>query len=92
MRSGKVLIEYCPSCKWMFRATWLAQEVLSTFQQEIEQVTLKPSDIPGTFIIKVDNQIVWNREVDGGFPEAKILKRRVRDIIIPDKSLGHSDK
>lgn len=92
MRSGKVSIEYCPSCKWMFRATWLAQEVLSTFQQVIEQVTLKPSDIPGTFIIKVDNQIVWNREDDGGFPEAKILKRRVRDIIIPDKSLGHSDK
>ena len=92
MRNGTISIEYCPSCKWIFRATWLAQEVLSTFQQEIEQVILKPSDIPGTFVIKADDKVVWDREEEGGFPEAKILKRRIRDIILPDKSLGHSDR
>ncbi|MCM8537593.1 MAG: SelT/SelW/SelH family protein [Lentisphaeraceae bacterium] len=92
MRSGSVSIEYCPGCKWMFRATWLAQEVLSTFETNIKEVVLKPADEPGTFIIKTNDAIVWDRTVDGGFPEAKILKRRVRDIILPEKDLGHSDK
>ena len=92
MRSGKVSIEYCPGCKWLLRSAWLAQEVLSTFEENIEQVTLKPSNIPGTFIIHADDIVVWDREKDGGFPEAKILKRRVRDVILPEKDLGHSDK
>ena len=92
MRNGTVSVEYCPGCKWIFRAAWLAQEVLSTFEANIEQVVLKPSDIPGTFIIHADNTAVWDREKDGGFPEAKMLKRRVRDVIFPEKDLGHSDK
>ena len=92
MRNGNISIEYCPGCKWIFRATWLAQEVLSTFEADLEQVTLIPSDITGTFIIKTNDQVVWDRTVDDGFPEAKILKRRIRDIILPEKDLGHSDK
>lgn len=92
MRNGSVSIEYCPGCKWIFRATWLAQEVLSTFEQNIEQVSLLPSDEPGTFVIKTNGTVVWDRTIDGGFPEAKILKRRIRDIILPEKDLGHSDK
>jgi selenoprotein W-related protein len=92
MRNGIISIEYCPSCKWIFRASWLAQEVLSTFETDLEQVTLIPSDISGCFIIKTNDQVVWDRTVDGGFPEAKILKQRIRDIIIPEKNLGHSDK
>lgn len=34
---------------------------------------------------------MWDRKVDGGFPEIKVLKQKVRDIISPDRSLGHSD-
>ena len=75
----------------MLRSAWLMQELLSTFQNDLYMVSLKPSDITGTFNIKVDNTLVWERKADGGFPEAKILKRRVRDIIAPEKSLGHSD-
>ena len=92
MRSGTVSIEYCPGCKWIFRAAWLAQEVLSTFETDIIQVSLKPSDIPGAFVIHANDIVVWDRESDGGFPEAKILKRRIRDVIFPEKKLGHSDK
>lgn len=35
--------------------------------------------------------LIWDRKAEGGFPEAKILKQRVRDRIEPGKGLGHSD-
>lgn len=28
---------------------------------------------------------------EGGFPELKVLKQRVRNLIQPDMNLGHSD-
>ena len=91
MNKPSILIEYCPGCKWMLRSAWLMQELLSTFETDLHMVSLKPSSATGTFIIKVDNKVVWERKADGGFPEAKILKQRVRDLIAPEKSLGHSD-
>lgn len=35
---------------------------------------------------------LWDRKTDGGFPETKELKRRVRDVIDPQRDLGHVDK
>ena len=35
---------------------------------------------------------LWDRKVDGGFPETKELKRRVRDVIEPGRDLGHVDR
>lgn len=35
---------------------------------------------------------IYSYQIEGGFPELKILKQRVRDIISPASSLGHSDK
>ena len=40
----------------------------------------------------MDEELVWDRKADGGFPEIKVLKQRVRDIIAPERNLGHSDK
>ncbi|KAJ7084755.1 Rdx family-domain-containing protein [Mycena crocata] len=37
-------------------------------------------------------QLAWDRKVEGGFPELKVLKQRIRDIVQPGQSLGHSDK
>jgi selenoprotein W-related protein len=42
--------------------------------------------------ITCQGEIIWARERDGDFPEAKILKRRVRDQLDPERSLGHSDR
>lgn len=42
-------------------------------------------------MIQLNNERIWDRKVDNGFPEAKELKQRVRDKIAPTKSLGHSD-
>lgn len=87
----RVTIHYCTQCSWLLRSAWLAQELLSTFGQEIGEVALIPGT-GGVFEIAVDGQIVWERKAEGGFPEAKVLKQRVRDIIEPGRSLGHSDR
>lgn len=89
--SGTVTIRYCTQCGWLLRAAWLAQELLSTFSTDLDQVSLVPGT-GGTFVIAVDGTTVWDRTVDGGFPEAKVLKQRVRDIIDPERGLGHSDR
>jgi selenoprotein W-related protein len=75
----------------MLRAAWMAQELLTTFQDEIGEVALVPGT-GGIFEIAAAGAPVWSRREDGGFPEITELKRRVRDIIAPAKDLGHSDR
>ncbi|EKM13514.1 selenoW-related protein [Vibrio harveyi] len=48
-------------------------------------------DTGGRFEIFCNGTQIWERKKDGGFPEAKVLKQRVRDIIDPERDLGHSD-
>ncbi|KXI24100.1 SelT/SelW/SelH family protein [Photobacterium sanguinicancri] len=90
MEKAKIDIYYCRQCNWMLRSTWLTQELLHTFSEEIETVSLHP-DTGGHFRILCNGEQIWERKADGGFPEAKILKQRVRDIIDPERDLGHSD-
>ncbi|MCP9769839.1 SelT/SelW/SelH family protein [Lacihabitans sp. LS3-19] len=85
-------IEYCPKCNWMLRAAWMAQEFLSTFDGELEMVSLKPSENAGSFLIFIDKQIVFDRKSYGGFAEPKVLKQLIRDKIAPEKNLGHAEK
>jgi selenoprotein W-related protein len=92
MEKPRIDIEYCPRCGWMLRATWLAQELLSTFSEDVAVVALVPSATSGTFRISIDDVLVWCRKTDGGFPQAAELKQRVRDRIAPGRSLGHADK
>jgi selenoprotein W-related protein len=87
----RIEIRYCTQCRWLLRAAWLAQELLTTFAQELGEVALVPST-GGVFEIMVDGEVVFSREQEGRFPEAKELKQLVRDRIAPDKSLGHSDR
>ncbi|KIW65768.1 hypothetical protein PV04_07995 [Phialophora macrospora] len=42
--------------------------------------------------VKVGDTVIWDRKVDGGFPETKELKNRVRNIIEPGRDLGHIDR
>ncbi|MFE8070643.1 SelT/SelW/SelH family protein [Marinobacteraceae bacterium S3BR75-40.1] len=89
--SHRVTIAYCTQCQWLLRAGWMAQELLSTFADELDEVALRPAS-GGLFRVEVDGQLVWDRKAEGGFPEIKVLKQRVRDIIDPDRDLGHSDR
>ena len=35
---------------------------------------------------------LWDRKTNGGFPEVKQLKQLVRNVIDPDRDLGHIDR
>lgn len=84
-------IRYCTQCGWLLRAAWIAQELLTTFQDELGEVALIPGS-GGIFELRVDGELVFDRKSAGGFGELKEIKQRVRDRIAPGKDLGHSDK
>ncbi|PTB64307.1 hypothetical protein BBK36DRAFT_1085276, partial [Trichoderma citrinoviride] len=113
----RITIQFCTQCKWMLRAAYYAQELLSTFSLSIGEVALQPST-GGVFIVTIyhhqpsssssssgaetgtttaapatiQSTTLWDRKTDGGFPETKDLKRRVRDVIEPGRDLGHVDR
>jgi len=86
-----VEIEYCRQCRWLLRATWMAQELLTTFEDDLGGVTLIPGT-GGVFTVRTDGAIVWSRKDEGRFPDITELKQRVRDQVAPEKSLGHVDR
>jgi selenoprotein W-related protein len=90
-RKPAISIAYCTQCNWMLRAAWMAQELLSTFSLELGAVTLVPGT-GGIFEIYLDDDLVWERKRDGGFPDSRVLKQLVRDRIDPDRDLGHVDR
>ncbi|KAL2019674.1 hypothetical protein VTK56DRAFT_9293 [Thermocarpiscus australiensis] len=112
----RVTIQFCTQCKWMLRAAYYAQELLSTFSTSLGEVALQPAT-GGVFVVEITTsntdattsplsaaaandqppavprrQVLWDRKADGGFPETKELKRRVRDVIQPGRDLGHVDR
>lgn len=86
-----VTIRYCVDCRWLLRAQWYAGELLQTFEDALDGVTLVPGR-GGMFRVEVAGRSVWNRKTDGGFPDVAELKRRVRDVVAPGMSLGHTDR
>lgn len=90
---GKAIIDiyYCRQCNWMLRSSWMAQELLHTFSEEIDTLSLHP-DTGGRFEVYCNQQLIWERKAEGGFPDAKQLKLRVRDVIDPERDLGHVDR
>ncbi|KAL2271763.1 hypothetical protein VTJ83DRAFT_1134 [Remersonia thermophila] len=129
----RVTIQFCTQCKWMLRAAYYAQELLSTFSVALGEVALQPAT-GGVFTVDITVPAgiatgaggaaattasgasepsepapgpsggdeappaatrtlrLWDRKLDGGFPETKELKRRVRDVIQPGRDLGHVDR
>ncbi|KAI0080760.1 hypothetical protein K474DRAFT_1672506 [Panus rudis PR-1116 ss-1] len=96
-----ITIEFCDRCRWLHRASWVSTELFLTFPPPaLKAVTLIPlnaEETAGRFRVWLymhgqDPVLMWDRKVEGGFPELKALKQRIRDRIQPGKSLGHSDK
>lgn len=91
----RIAIQFCTQCKWMLRAAYFAQELLSTFGPALGEVALQPAT-GGVFTVSIQtseiSKILWDRKTEGGFPETKELKRRVRDVIEPGRDLGHVDR
>ncbi|HSH73908.1 MAG TPA: SelT/SelW/SelH family protein [Methylophilaceae bacterium] len=86
----RIEIEYCTQCRWLLRAAWMAQELLITFESDIERVSLIPGS-GGIFEVRLNDETIFSRKQAGRFPESKELKQLIRDRIDPQRSLGHSD-
>ncbi|KAL2181796.1 Rdx family-domain-containing protein, partial [Thermothelomyces heterothallicus CBS 202.75] len=98
-RLPRVTIRFCTQCKWMLRAAYYAQELLSTFSLSLGEVALQPATggvftttTTTTATTTTTTVVLWDRKADGGFPETKELKRRVRDVVQPGRDLGHVDR
>ena len=89
--SHHIVITYCTQCRWMLRSAWMAQELLSTFDGDIRELSLRPGT-GGIFEVHEDDQCIWSRKDEGRFPEITELKQKVRDVIEPGRDLGHVDK
>jgi selenoprotein W-related protein len=91
MTRPRIEIRYCTQCRWLLRAAWYAQELLTTFEPDLGEVALVPGT-GGIFEVRVDGDTLWSRKAAGRFPELKELKQLVRDRVAPGKDLGHSDR
>ncbi|PYI03634.1 hypothetical protein BO78DRAFT_463192 [Aspergillus sclerotiicarbonarius CBS 121057] len=109
----RITIKYCTQCKWLLRAAYFAQELLSTFSTQLGEVSLVPAT-GGVFTVtiyhhpitpssesKIDSRgedvsitstVLWDRKMNGGFPETKVLKSLVRNVVDPGRDLGHTDR
>jgi selenoprotein W-related protein len=87
----RIEIQYCTQCRWLLRAAWMAQELLTTFATDLGEVALLPGS-GGVFEVRLDGETIWSRRERGRFPESRELKQLVRDRIAPERSLGHSDR
>jgi predicted Rdx family selenoprotein len=62
-----VAIAYCIGCRWMLRAAYFAQELLSTFTNDIASVSLVPSRPPspgGIFQVQLQRYIASSGTAD----------------------------
>jgi len=57
----RVEIKYYTQCCWLMRATWMAQELLTTFESELREVALVPGT-GGIFEIRMDEEMIWFRK------------------------------
>ncbi|KAI2826688.1 hypothetical protein CBS147321_5203 [Aspergillus niger] len=118
----RITIKYCTQCKWLLRAAYFAQELLSTFSTQLGEVALVPAT-GGVFTVTIYHSsststsstgtqgeevgtgtgtggedvditgtILWDRKTNGGFPEVKVLKSLVRNVVDPSRDLGHTDR
>ena len=84
-------IVYCRQCRWLMRAAWMAQELLTTFEEDLGEVALIPGT-GGVFEVRVDGRTIWSRKGEGRHADLTELKQRLRDVIAPERALGHSDR
>lgn len=85
---GRIEITYCRKCRFMLRAAWLAQELLTTFEEDLIEVAIKPSS-GGIFEVALDGETIATNRETKRMPETGEVKRLVRDRLAPDRRIGH---
>ncbi len=88
MASPRVEIRYCTQCRFMLRAAYLAQELLTSFEKELGEVALVPGS-GGIFEVTLDGETLATNRETKRMPEAGEVKRLLRDRIAPERSIGH---
>lgn len=84
----RVEITYCRRCRFLLRAAWLAQEILSTFEEEIAEVAIKPGT-GGILEITLDGEVIASNRESGKMPDVSEVKRLLRDRLAPGRKIGH---
>jgi len=56
-RTPRIEIEYCTQCRWLLRAAWMAQELLTTFSTDSGEIALMPG-VGGFFAIRIGDDEV----------------------------------
>lgn len=85
---SRVEITYCRRCRFLLRAAWLAQELLSTFEEEIAEVAIRPGT-GGILEITLDGEVIASNRESGKMPDVSEVKRLLRDRLAPGRKIGH---
>lgn len=88
MAQPRVEITYCTQCKFLLRASWVAQELLTTFGTDLGEVALIPGG-GGIFEVTLDGETIATNRDHAPMPDPRDVKRLVRDRIAPDRTIGH---
>ncbi|AMD20182.1 HDL562Cp [Eremothecium sinecaudum] len=89
----KVAIVFCDKCRWNLRSAWYLQELLQTFGDSIKELSLVPGPVGLFQVLGYLNKeqedeakplLIWDRKVNGGFPDSKLLKQKVKALIFAE--------
>jgi selenoprotein W-related protein len=75
-----ITITYCTACNFTARATWLAQELLHTFHDQIAGVMLVPGS-GGVLDVAVDDRVVFSKAASGRDPSIKELRDSLYELL-----------
>lgn len=79
-RPLRISISYCAPCQFLSRATWIAQELLTTFQEYTQSLELVPSR-GGVLDITVNGTIVFSKHQAGRYPELRELRESTAALL-----------
>jgi selenoprotein W-related protein len=88
MSGPRVTITYCRKCGFLLRATWMAQELLSTFADDLGEVAVVPGS-GGIFEVALEGEVIATNRDHAPMPDPSVVKRAIRDRIAPDRTIGH---
>jgi selenoprotein W-related protein len=88
MPGPRVEITYCTKCRFLLRAAWMAEELLTTFGAELGEVALRPGS-GGIFEIALDGAVIVTNRDHAPMPDPADVKRAIRDRISPGRKIGH---
>lgn len=85
----RVEIVYCTRCRFLLRAAWIAQELLTSFSDQLGEVALVPG-AGGVLEVRLGDEILYSRKTMGEL-DLMALKRALRDRVAPDVRVGHEE-